>query len=89
MSFNKGCFVCKRCGYKLQPKEKELIKTERVKKRYGIIEEKFDLSPKTRVRCPKCGNLEAYWEIRQVRAADEPETKFYRCCKCNYSWREE
>jgi DNA-directed RNA polymerase subunit M len=26
--------------------------------------------------------------LRQTRAADEPETKIYRCVKCQHSWRE-
>jgi DNA-directed RNA polymerase subunit M len=89
MYFKNGSFVCKKCGYKQEPIGRKPIKTKKEEKRHGIIEEKFELLPKTRVRCPKCGNLEAYWEIRQIRASDEPETKFYRCCKCNYSWREE
>ncbi|MEM4865380.1 MAG: hypothetical protein QXY09_02690 [Acidilobaceae archaeon] len=24
----------------------------------------------------------------QTRAADEPPTRFYRCTKCGYTWRE-
>jgi len=40
------------------------------------------------VECPTCGNNEAFWVLRQTRAADEPETKIYRCVKCSHSWRE-
>ncbi|MBI2112883.1 transcription factor S, partial [Candidatus Woesearchaeota archaeon] len=25
---------------------------------------------------------------QQTRGADEPETRFFRCTKCNYTWRE-
>ncbi|MEM2705477.1 MAG: transcription factor S, partial [Thermoplasmata archaeon] len=38
--------------------------------------------------CPKCGNRGAYWMLKQTRAADEPETRFYICTKCGYRWRE-
>ncbi|MCD6114052.1 MAG: transcription factor S, partial [Thermoprotei archaeon] len=38
--------------------------------------------------CPKCGNREAYVWMMQTRAADEPPTRFYRCTKCGYTWRE-
>jgi len=44
--------------------------------------------PKTNVECPKCFHNEAFWVLRQTRAADEPETKIYRCVKCTHSWRE-
>ena len=44
--------------------------------------------PKTRILCPNCGNTEAYFRLEQTRSADEPETRIYRCCKCNHSWRE-
>jgi DNA-directed RNA polymerase subunit M len=44
--------------------------------------------PVDKVECPKCHHNEAYWVLRQTRAADEPETKIYRCTKCEHSWRE-
>jgi DNA-directed RNA polymerase subunit M len=44
--------------------------------------------PKTVVECTKCGHNEAFWVLRQTRAADEPETKIYRCVKCSHSCRE-
>ena len=53
-----------------------------------IIEKEVDILPKTKVTCDKCGNKEAhYWTI-QTRAGDEPETKFLRCTKCKYTWRD-
>ncbi|PIO07920.1 transcription factor S, partial [Candidatus Pacearchaeota archaeon CG10_big_fil_rev_8_21_14_0_10_35_219] len=30
----------------------------------------------------------AYFWTMQTRAADESETKFYRCTKCDHTWRE-
>jgi DNA-directed RNA polymerase subunit M len=42
---------------------------------------------KMHIICPKCSHTEAFYDIRQTRAADEPETQFYRCCKCNHQWR--
>lgn len=44
--------------------------------------------PTTKSKCEKCANEEAYyWEI-QTRASDEPPTRFYRCTKCKYTWRD-
>ncbi len=86
-------FVCKKCGYKIKRKniknkEKHVISIKRKKREIPIIEGKEEVLPKTKVICPKCGNTEAYWILKQTRAADEPETKIYICTKCGYRWRE-
>lgn len=52
-----------------------------------VIEEVPAL-PSTKIPCKECGNDTAYWWIRQTRSSDEPETRFYRCSKCHYTWRE-
>jgi DNA-directed RNA polymerase subunit M len=44
--------------------------------------------PKTKVVCPKCGNLEAFWWMQQTRSADEATTRFFRCTRCGNVWRE-
>jgi DNA-directed RNA polymerase subunit M len=42
----------------------------------------------TKVECLKCANKEAYWWMVQTRGSDESPTQFFRCTKCNYTWRE-
>ena len=37
--------------------------------------------------CPECGNIEAYWWIVQTDSGDEPSAQFFRCTKCNHTWR--
>ncbi len=81
--------VCMSCGYEQPIGEAGKIK-EKVKGKSApeTIKEKPDLLPKVKIKCPKCGNTEAYtWEI-QTRASDEPPTRFYKCTKCGYTWRE-
>ena len=39
------------------------------------------------VECPKCSNRQAFWWIVQTDSADEPSTQFFRCTKCNHTWR--
>ena len=41
-----------------------------------------------KIDCEKCHNQEGVSWTFQTRSADEPETKFYRCSKCNYTWRD-
>ena len=40
----------------------------------------------TEVTCSDCGHNRAYYEMKQIRAADESETRFF---ECGYKWRED
>lgn len=82
-----GKFVCK-CGYECEIEKKKTIRTSKTKKETLVIDENLNTLPKTKVKCPKCKNNEAYWVMRQMRAADEPETRIYSCTKCKHKWRE-
>lgn len=53
-----------------------------------VLDGVLETLPKTRTECPKCGHFEAFWVMRQTRAADEPTTRIYRCAKCSHTWRE-
>ena len=45
--------------------------------------------PTTDATCPECGNDTAYWYMQQIRAADESETRFFVCTRCEHKWRED
>ncbi len=77
------------CGYtddgdKPQAELKESVKEN---KKIEIIEE-IETHPKIKAHCTKCGHKIAYYWTRQTRGADEPETRFFKCEECNYTWRE-
>ena len=38
--------------------------------------------------CEDCGHDEAWYEIRQTGAADEPPGRFFKCKDCGHKWRE-
>jgi len=86
---------CPKCGYEKAVSNPGAYKVTRVTKRSpedAILvidrEIKVEVLPKTRVECPRCGHTEAYyWEV-QTRAGDEPATRFFKCTKCGYVWRE-
>jgi DNA-directed RNA polymerase subunit M len=87
-----GLFEC-RCGYTkaLDQKESEEYNLrEQVGRKRDIlvIEEEVATMPKAKVECKKCHNGEAYYWMLQTRSSDEPATKFFRCTKCKYTWRE-
>jgi len=86
---NKKVVVCS-CGYKSSNVEKTKI-TEAVTKKekeVEVIHKKINVLPKTKVNCEKCGHDTAYYWTIQTRAGDEPETKFLKCEKCEYTWRD-
>jgi len=86
---------CPRCGFErgaANPSSYRVIKRAQHSPREAILvidrEVKLETLPKARVECPRCGHLEAYyWEV-QTRAGDEPATRFFRCVKCGFTWRE-
>jgi len=51
--------------------------------------EEADSRPTTNERCPECKHNEAYYEMKQIRAADESETRFFECVDCGHKWRED
>jgi DNA-directed RNA polymerase subunit M len=55
-----------------------------------VIDEKqmkIRTMPVTKRVCPKCKNRTAYWWMVQTRGADESSTQFFRCTKCDHTWR--
>ncbi len=86
-----GKIVCSKCGTKKKISKNDSYKTTRSgskKKELLIIEEDMKTLPTTRAECPTCKNMEAEWWLRQTRSADESETRFFRCTKCKFTWRE-
>lgn len=83
-------WVCKKCGLtkKKDKEDNNIISSQKEERETVVVEEELDTLPKTKVRCPNCENNEAFWRLEQTRAADEPETRIYRCTECNHTWRE-
>jgi transcription factor S len=79
------------CGYKANATQesgvRETVK-EDTKADVHIVEADDDVRPEVDVECEKCSNKKAYFWSMQTRAADEPETKFFKCTKCGHTWRD-
>ncbi len=82
-------YGCARCDY--STKEKLKIKTsEKIeeKNKVAVIKKEMNTLPIVVEKCKNCGNDKAYFWTIQTRAGDEAETKFFKCTKCNHTWRE-
>ncbi len=84
--------VCPKCDYqegKKSTESKQIVEEENVSE-FNVLEENEgqEALPSIKKECEKCGNDEAVWWMLQTRSADEPTTQFYRCTKCNYTWRD-
>jgi DNA-directed RNA polymerase subunit M len=87
--------VCPKCGYKKHAGDKPPVTPKAIERSpqesiaiIGKEEQKLRTLPTVRIECPKCGNNTAYaWQV-QTRGTDESSTQFFRCTKCNYTFRE-
>ena len=82
---------CPKCDYvegnaSSEPTKK--VQEEEVSE-FNVLDESEgkETLPTIKIDCEKCGHNEAVWWMLQTRSADEPTTQFYRCTKCNYTWR--
>ena len=86
--------ICPKCGESIE-------KTDQIKKEKPndsdsniLIMDESDMNEANtlkstiKIDCEKCHGKEGVWWSFQTRSADEPETRFYKCIKCNYTWRD-
>ena len=84
---------CSKCGYTEGEKIKPVKKiTNEEEPDFSLLafegsegEEQYS---SIKIDCAKCGHDQAVWWMFQTRSADEPTTRFYRCQKCKYTWRD-
>lgn len=85
----KSKFGCPRCNYMSKGKVELKIKEEMVtRKPIAVLKDKQkSVDPITDFKCEKCKNTKAYFWVQQMRSGDEPESKFYKCTKCENTVR--
>lgn len=83
---------CPRCGYNSNIKDNGSFKTsEKIneRKEIAVISSKdVQVNPIVEEKCEKCGHKKCYFWTLQTRSSDESETKFFKCVKCEHTWRE-
>ena len=89
-----GLLACPKCQFVKEGDAKEdTKKSEDVNSEFLVMDEtdmnqSKGLESTVKIDCEKCHNTEGVWWTFQTRSADEPETKFYICTKCNHTWRD-
>lgn len=81
---------CPRCNYSTKGKIKLTI-SEKIeeKKEIAVLSNKdTQFLPIVGEKCKKCGHDKAFFWTVQTRSGDEAETKFFKCTKCDFTWRE-
>jgi len=82
-------FACRKCGTSSRSKELKIISVNPKRDKLFFVDKKENNElPITNEACPECKHRKAYYWIIQTRAADEPPTKFYKCVKCEHTWRD-
>ena len=77
------------CGYVAGKSENFNLKEKGTEnKKIEVVDSKIIALPRIEAVCPKCEHKKAYYWTKQTRAADEPETRFFKCEKCEHTWRE-
>jgi DNA-directed RNA polymerase subunit M len=87
--------ICPKCGYKKNEGDKPSVVPKAIKRSpqesiaiIGKEVQKLRTLPTVKIECPKCGNNTAFaWSV-QTRGTDESSTQFFRCTKCNFTFRE-
>jgi len=86
--------LCPKCGHKKAAKTNKAAVAKSLKRPpkecITVIAKEHQIRtlPTAKVACPKCGNNLAYtWQV-QTRGGDEGSTIFFRCTKCDHTFRE-
>ncbi|OUJ18742.1 DNA-directed RNA polymerase subunit M/Transcription elongation factor TFIIS [Methanonatronarchaeum thermophilum] len=84
-----GFFKCRDCDVVIEIKEDYTYTENQEDNEIPVIEDgNANVLPTIEEECPECGHNKAGWWLRQLRSADESETRFFRCLECQFTWRE-
>ena len=84
--------ACPKCDYtEGGPKEEKQTTVQETESDFLVLDENEgkEVLSTIEIQCEKkgCGHNEAVWWMLQTRSADEPTTQFFRCTKCQHTWR--
>jgi len=80
--------ACPGCSHRQRGGNAKLVERTEPIKKVEAVDAQSATMPATDAECPACKNKRAYFRTEQTRAADEPETIFFTCTKCEKTWRD-
>ena len=88
---------CKACGYEMKSVNDKINDdykiTKKAKKGEALVfiddSEEIIHLPQVNEYCEVCGNNKAYYKEEIMDSEGGDIVTFYRCTKCNHTWREE
>jgi len=87
--------ICPKCRYKQKmERPPEIIPriVERVPQDSLVVigkrEKKLRTFPTVRILCPRCKKKHFYAWMVQIKRLEESSTQFFRCTRCNYTFRQ-
>lgn len=92
-------WVCRACDYEIPrgstEAEEATMTTTQGQEEGGVVDmsevDDAEIGPTTEAICPNpdCDSDRARYQMKQLRSADESETRFFTCVKCGKNWRED
>jgi DNA-directed RNA polymerase subunit M len=81
---------CPRCSYSVKGKLKISAseKIDEIQEIAVVSKKDAQVLPIVGEKCKECANEKAFFWTVQTRSGDEAETKFFKCTKCEFTWRE-
>jgi DNA-directed RNA polymerase subunit M len=90
-------WVCRACGETAGRDEatESMMTTTEGQDHSGVVDmsdvDPAEIGPTTEALCPNpdCEGTRARYQMKQLRSADESETRFFTCVECGKNWRED
>jgi DNA-directed RNA polymerase subunit M len=89
-------WVCANCGHETlrdSATEAGMVTTEGQQATEVVDVSEVDdseIGPTVEQKCPECDEVRTVrYEMKQIRSADESETRFFTCTVCGHKWRED
>ena len=88
-------WVCSACGGEVDRDRsaEAAMTTTTAREDAGVVDvseiDPGEIGPTTETICPACGHDRAQYQMKQIRSADESETRFFTWVGCGHKWRED
>ncbi|SHH21393.1 transcription factor S [Halobaculum gomorrense] len=96
MKADDDTWVCGSCGHEeLRDEATEAgMTTTQGQEGSAVVDvsemDQSEIGPTVEQKCPECDEVQTVrYEMKQIRSADESETRFFTCTECGQKWRED